>query len=101
MKLRKYIILLLISNMFITFPFLSFSQGLPKEAQKQQKAIDEKKKAREKENQKIYKAALKKQQKIQTKETRKRMKEMNAKANRVNENKREFFLKRWFSKKQK
>lgn len=35
---------------------------------------------------------------IQTKETRKKMRRDARKARRVNENKREFFLKRWFGK---
>ncbi len=39
--------------------------------------------------------------KLQTKKVRKRMKKDKRKANRTNENKREFFLKRWFSKKQR
>jgi hypothetical protein len=58
-------------------------------ARKQWKADRKKKHARDKE--------LKNYQKhLQTKETRKRMKETKAKSERINGNKREFFLKRWF-----
>ena len=48
------------------------------------------------EKDKLTKKIIKKYQKIQTKEVRKRMKKSKRKANRINENKREFFLTRWF-----
>ena len=51
------------------------------------------------EKEKLEKKIIKKYQKIQTKEVRKRMKQSKRKANRVNENRREFFLIRWFSPK--
>jgi hypothetical protein len=38
---------------------------------------------------------------IQTKETRKKMKQSKRKSIRVNEHKREFFLKRWFKRKKR
>ena len=38
---------------------------------------------------------------IQTKETRKRMRESKRKSTLINEHKREFFLKRWFKKKKR
>lgn len=38
---------------------------------------------------------------LQTKTVRKRMKRNRAKAQRINDNKREFFLKRWFTRKTK
>jgi hypothetical protein len=38
---------------------------------------------------------------LQTKTVRKRMKSNRSKSKRINENKREFFLKRWFAKKKK
>jgi hypothetical protein len=45
------------------------------------------------------KAVKKHHNRIQTKKVRKRMKESRKSATRHNENKREFFLKRWFKKK--
>ncbi|MFH1320673.1 MAG: hypothetical protein ABII90_08475 [Bacteroidota bacterium] len=45
---------------------------------------------------KIEKKIVKKYQEIQAKEVQKRMKKSKKKANRINENKRRFFLIRWF-----
>jgi hypothetical protein len=45
------------------------------------------------------KAIKKHHKRIQTKETRATMRKNKRKANRVNQNKKEFFIKRWFSKK--
>lgn len=66
-----------------------------KAQKKQQKA----QRAREKQQEKARKEALKEHMKHQTPEVRKRMKKDAKEANLNNEHKREFFLKRWFSKK--
>lgn len=47
------------------------------------------------------KAIKKHHKRLQTKKVRKRMKSSRKSANRYNENKREFFLIRWFKKKKK
>lgn len=55
-----------------------------------------------KENRRIKRDEAKKikqhHKRLQTKEVRKRMKKDKKKSQRIKENKREFFLKRWFSK---
>jgi len=62
----------------------------------QKKEIEKKKKARDKEAQKQINAALKQHKKNQTKATRKAMKRNKRKAGRVNDNKGEFFISRWY-----
>jgi hypothetical protein len=63
----------------------------------------ERKEAREKrKKEKAERKAIKKHHKrIQTKDVQKRMKKSRKRAIRNNDNKREFFLKRWFQKKKK
>lgn len=68
---------------------------------KAQKELVKKKKKEAKEAKKATRAALKQHMKNQSPETRKRMKRDAREANRNNEHKREFFLKRWFTKKRK
>ena len=56
---------------------------------------------RKKEAEKQYEEAMKENYKQQTKATRKRMKQHGNQAQRYNENKKEFFIKRWFTKKRR
>lgn len=81
-------------------PSASFDDpNMQKPDSKSQKALAKKKKQREKEAAKATKALLKQHMKDQSPETRKRMKQDAREAQRNNEHKREFFLKRWFRKK--
>ena len=64
-----------------------------------QKKLVKAKKAQEKKAKKAEKAALKQHMKDQTPETRKRMKQDAKEAKHNREHTREFFLKRWFTKK--
>lgn len=67
---------------------------------KSQKEFYKRKKEQDKALAKATKAALKHQRDIQSPEVRKRMKRDARKAKMYNEHKREFFLKRWFRKKE-
>jgi hypothetical protein len=93
---------------FILFAALAHAQdpsatfddpNMQKPDSKSQKALAKKKKQREKEANKATKALLKQHMKDQSPATRKRMKQDAKEAQRNNEHKREFFLKRWFRKK--
>ena len=64
-----------------------------------QKKLEKAKKAQEKKAKKAEKAALKQHMKDQSPATRKRMKEDAKEAKHNREHTREFFLKRWFTKK--
>jgi len=66
---------------------------------KMQKKVLAKQKAEEKQAEKDRQEALKQHMKNQTPAVRKRMKADAHQANLYNEHKREFFLKRWFTKK--
>lgn len=66
---------------------------------KDQKRLAKKEKERAKASKKATKAALKQHMKDQTPEVRKRMKRNAREADRNNRHKREFFIKRWFTKK--
>ena len=83
--------------LFLVSPVVVFSQS----ASKQEKKIERMKEKRMEEDLKLYQKAIKRHQKIQSKDTRKRMKKDRKQAFRHNDNKREFFLKRWFTPKQK
>ena len=100
--MRRYLLLLL-----LMFPISSFAQDINAHSPKPQKMTGVEKKAeklKQKQQHDIAKAEAKgrKQQiKLQTKEVRKRMKKNKHIAKLHNENKKEFFLVRWFRKKQR
>lgn len=96
MKYRKIFLIILIGFLPIALSSCRTSQ-----AQKQQKGIEKRKAERKKETEQLYEEALKRHHDIQTKETRKRMKQTQKKAKRINKPKeKKFFLFRWFSKKE-
>lgn len=66
---------------------------------KKQAKADKKKEEQKKKEEKAHQKALDRHLKIQTKDTRKRMKASKKKSKRLNENKREFFMVRWFKRK--
>ncbi len=105
----KHILLLVISwlcfNSSITAQTESSGAGPKKpsiasERKKRKASRKEAKEQRRKERaeRKAIKAYHKR---LQTKTVRKRMKRNRSKSQRINDNKREFFLKRWFAKKKK
>jgi LAS superfamily LD-carboxypeptidase LdcB len=91
-NIRKIIFLLLL--------FVPLSVAAQSKAEKTQKKADKKKAKQEQKAQVSVKKAEKRHARIQTKETRKRMKKHKKVANRVNDNKsRETFFQRLFKKK--
>ena len=103
MKRRK-------SSFFYCFVFLASlillsCVSLPVSAQnKASKAVAKQEKMKikkKKEELKAYKKLLKHHLKIQSKDTRKRMRHSKKKATMINENRRPSFIKRWFARKQK
>lgn len=74
----------------------------PVQTKREQRKASRKKWKEQRKQEKMHKKGVKKKQKqLQTKKTLKRMKKDKKKALRNNAHKREFFLKRWFSKKQR
>jgi Ni/Co efflux regulator RcnB len=97
----KFIIRILFLSALLAAPVLAVSQEAKTEkAPATTKAQRKKAKQKWKENRKIemeHKKMVKEHHKrIQTKGTRKRMKEEKRKSDRYRENKREFFIVRWF-----
>ena len=88
-----------------TLPLLSFSQDLdarspkPNSGSSQQVKADKKKEKQKKAAAKGIEKGKKRHESLQAKNTKKMMKQSKRKSKRWNENKREFFLKRWFTKK--
>jgi hypothetical protein len=89
-KLLKRILLITI----LILPLASFAQDSKKERQ-----IERMKEYRERETFKAYKKAVKRQWKIQSPETRKKMRADLRKAKKYNYHRKDFFLKRWFTRK--
>lgn len=92
MKIFKRIIILLICIL----PLLSFSQ---ESASKKKRKLAQQTAQKDAEALKLYQKSVKRQHKIQGKDTRKRMKQSLKKSNNLSKNKKTFFLKRWLSKK--
>src|SRR5262245_55022211 len=72
---------------------------MPRSGSKKEKAALKKKEKQQVQLEKAIAKAKKQHYKNQTKDVRKRMKKSQKEANRRNSNKKEFFLKRWFTKK--
>jgi hypothetical protein len=77
-----------------------FQQSRRQEA-KRRKQLEEDKSKREKEAQQAYEDAIKKHYNMQDQGTKKMMKQTARKSQFSGEHKKEFFLKRWFTPKQK
>lgn len=69
-----------------------------KTVQRQKEKLEKDKQEKKKQNEKEMEAIKKAHFEMQTKDVQKRMKKNKRKSKRVNENKKQFFLKRWFSK---
>lgn len=86
-------------------PHISFGQDIdarspkPNSGSSQQVKADKKKLKQQKMAAKGIEKGKKRHEKLQTKNTKKMMKKSKKKSKQWNENKKEFFLKRWFRKK--
>ncbi len=92
MKHLKKIVLLLICLL----PLLSYPQ---ESSSKKQRKLAIQKEKKDADALKLYQKAVKRQHKIQGKDTRKHMKKSLKKSKNISKNKKTFFLKRWFAKK--
>ncbi|MDD5569597.1 MAG: hypothetical protein PHD97_00400 [Bacteroidales bacterium] len=101
MKNIKFIIFLLFAFFSLVLSTSSFAQSPPSSIKKQKKNLDKRKEDRRNATVDAYTKGLKRHLKIQTKETRKKIRKDLRKANRINQNKREFFVKRWFTRKRR
>ena len=88
-----------LSRLLIGLVFLFSFAICGAQESKSKKKLEEKKEAKEKSSAKVIAEGEAFHMKIQTKETRKRMKENKKKAAMINANQREPFYKRWFKKK--
>ena len=104
-SVSKSILTAIVSIAFFIIPFFSFSQDVdarspkPNSGSSQQVKADKKKAKQQKEAAKGIEKGKKRHEMLQAKNTKKMMKASKKKSKRWNENKREFFLKRWFTKK--
>jgi len=78
----------------LVLPLASFAQ----QDSKKEREIERMKEYREREAFKAYKKAVKRQWKMQSPETRKRLRQDLRKAKKFNYHRKDFFLKRWFTK---
>jgi hypothetical protein len=100
LRIRRFLVMLMIcSSVAVGAGAQDLDARSPKPAssgQKQRKA--EKKKAKQQaELDKAIRKGKKQHEKLQTKQTKKMMKKSRKKSKRWNDNRREFFLKRWFT----
>lgn len=101
----KFFLKGLVCLALFSLPLISYSQDVdarspkPNNGSSQQVKADKKKAKQQKEIAKGVEKGKKRHEKLQAKNTKKMMKKSKRKSKRWNENKREFFLKRWFTKK--
>lgn len=91
MKLIKKFILILLCIL----PLLSYPQ---ENVEKKKRKLAQQKELKDAEALKKYQKAVKRQHKIQGKDTQKHMKKSLKKSKNISKNKKTFFLKRWFEK---
>lgn len=105
MKLKRIIYLVLLLHFILPFYGQEKGTGPKEKSFKSERKLRklERQEARERRRkEKAERKAIKAYHKrLQTKQVRKRMKKSKKRATLNNENKREFFLKRWFKKKKK
>ena len=101
LKIAKiFFLLIFLSTTFVNEANAQFRRRRSS-AQDQQQAAEEKKEKERIKQEKLQEKAIKHQMKIQTKETRKRMKRNRKKSEAYDENKKQPFYKKWFTKKRK
>ncbi len=98
MNKSKYIVILFFFLSLIIFGCSSLKKDMRQEKHRR-KELETIVKDRDKKAEKAYEEAVKRQYEIQTKETQKRIDYLEKQSNIYNGVKKEFFLKRWFSKK--
>ena len=74
-----------------------YAQEEPRSVKKRKEQLEKQEDTKKKMAEEAHQEGIEKHMKIQTKETRKRMKKNKKKSKRINNNRQEFFLKRWFS----
>lgn len=79
-------------------PAIQVDENAPKSVKKRQKQLNKEKARKEKEQKKKEEALRKRHMKIQSKETRKRMKQTKRKSDNINDNKRDNWLIRLFTR---
>ena len=89
---KNYTILLLC----FLLPLFSLAQDESPAVKKRKKQLEKQEMAKRKESEQTRNEALEKHMRIQTKEVQKRMKKNKKKSNRINNNRKKFFLIRWF-----
>lgn len=94
----KILLLLIIALLASTAPACKKYRIIQKQ-KKMEREVIKKQKEKEKEQLKKYQEAVKRHASIQDKKTRKAMKKEYKKSRRLKENRKEFFMKRWFKKK--
>jgi hypothetical protein len=98
---KKLILILFVLTLCISFESCSkFQQSKRQEAQRR-KQFEQDKKKKEKEAQQAYEDAINRHYQIQDQGTKKMMKQTARKSQQVGEHKKQNFLQRWFSPKQK
>lgn len=99
--LKKLFLLLLVLFVCITQQSCNKFQQSKKQQIKRQKQLEIDKERKEKEAEQAYNDAIMRHYSIQDQNTKKMMKQTSKKSYTDREHKREFFIKRWFSPKQK
>jgi hypothetical protein len=99
--LKKLILIIFVLTLSVSFESCSkFQQSKRQEAQRR-KQFEKDKKKRDKEAEQAYQDALNRHYAIQDQGTKKMMRQTAKKSQQLGEHKKENFLKRWFSPKQK
>jgi hypothetical protein len=99
--LKKIILIIFVLSLSVQLESCSkFQQSKRQEAQRR-KQFEKDKKKRDKEAEQAYQDAINRHYAIQDEGTKKMMRQTARKSQKVGEHKKEFFLKRWFSPKQK
>jgi hypothetical protein len=99
--LKKIFLIIFVLSLSVPIESCSkFQQSKRQEAQRR-KQFEKDKKKRDKEAEQAYQDAINRHYAIQDEGTKKMMRQTARKSQQVGEHKKEFFLKRWFSPKQK
>jgi hypothetical protein len=99
--LKKLILIIFVLTLSISFESCSKFQQSKRQEVQRRKQFEKDKKRRDKEAEQAYQDAINRHYAIQDQGTKKMMRQTAKKSQQVGEHKKEFFLKRWFSPKQK
>lgn len=81
----------------VYMPLSSLAQEESRAVKNRKEQLEKQEEKKQKMGEKAHEEGIENHMRIQTKETRKRMKQNKKKSKRINNNRKEFFLKRWFS----